>query len=108
MNTGIIFARKRSELIFEWAEMAFRNLAKQWTIEKEQGFRSYSIWDLTGAGPLHRIVMDSEGRALKARFAQRVMIIPEILSPVVRYVHCSYRQPNLHWHEREVRELLFG
>ena len=107
MTTGIMFARKRSEIIFEWGKVAFRNLANHWTIEKERGFHSYCIWDLAGAGPLYRIVMDSEQRALKARFAQSVKIIPERLSPIARYVHCSYRRPDMHWHEREERELLF-
>jgi mannosyltransferase OCH1-like enzyme len=107
VSNGIMFARRNSEILFEWAKAAFRNLANQRKNEKEHGFYSYCIWNLTGAGPLHHIVMDVERRSLKARFAQSVKIIPEHLSPIAMYVHCSYRQPGTHWHEREVRELLF-
>jgi mannosyltransferase OCH1-like enzyme len=104
---GIMFARKNSEIIFEWEKAALRNLASHWTIEKERGFCPYCIWNLTGAGVLRDIILDSEKRALKARFAQSVKIIPKDLSPVALNVYCSYRQPGMHWHEREVRELLF-
>ena len=78
-----------------------------WTVEKERGFSPYSVWSLTGAANLKHIIMDDELRALKADFAQRVKIIPEHLSPIVRNMHCDYRQPGMHWHEREARELLF-
>jgi mannosyltransferase OCH1-like enzyme len=104
---GIMFARKNSEIIVEWEKAAFRNLANHWTVEKERGFSPYSVWSLTGAANLKHIIMDDELRALKADFAQRVKIIPENLSPIVRNMHCSYRQPGMHWHERETRELLF-
>jgi hypothetical protein len=104
---NIMFARKNSEIIIEWEKAAFGNLGNHWTIEKERGFFPYSVWSLTGAANLKHIIMDSEWRALKADFAQRVKIIPENLSPIVRNVHCSYRQPGMHWHEREKRELLF-
>jgi mannosyltransferase OCH1-like enzyme len=104
---GIMFARKNSEIIVEWEKSAFRNLANHWTVEKERGFSPYSVWSLTGAANLKHIIMDGDLRALKADFAQRVKIIPENLSPIVRNVHCSYRQPGMHWHERETRELLF-
>jgi mannosyltransferase OCH1-like enzyme len=104
---GILFARKGSEIIFEWEKAAFRNLASHWTVEKERGFHPYCIWDLTGAGVLHRIILDSEKRAIRARFAQSVQIIPKDLSPVATEVYRSYRQASMHWHEREVRELLF-
>ena len=104
---NIMFARKNSEIIVEWEKAAFRNLGNHWTIEKERGFFPYSVWSLTGAANLKHIIMDGEWLALKADFAQRVKIIPENLSPIVRNVHCSYRQPGMHWHEREKRELLF-
>lgn len=105
---GIMFARKSSKIIFEWQERAFRELANQWKIEKTRGFCSYNIWSLTGAGHLRHILLDGEPPALKVRVAQRVKIIPENLSPIVRNVFCSYRRPGMHWSERETRELLFN
>jgi hypothetical protein len=104
---GIIFARKNSEIIIEWEIKAFRNLANHWRIEKERGFCPYNIWSLTGAKLLRDLILEGEPRALKAHVAQRVKVIPEKLSPIVRNVHNSYRQPGSHWSERENRELLF-
>jgi mannosyltransferase OCH1-like enzyme len=110
VTNSFMFAAQHSELILGCATTAFESLGRHWAREKRQGFSPYSIWLLTGTGNLAETIFDwcNDPPTLKARFAQKVWLIPEdAAAPIVRYRHYSYRKPGMHWSERQTREPLF-
>ena len=78
-------------------------------MEKEQGFRPYNLWGMVASGNLINSLIDFSVQppALKPRFAQKAWLFPEETAPIARNMHSSYREPGMHWSERQLREPLF-
>jgi hypothetical protein len=106
---SVLFARPNSKIILDCATRAFRNCATQWETEKKNGFVEYDIWFLSGPRILHERLLNPSRTELEAECAGKVLFIPEgdSSAPIGRYMHCSYREPGMHWSERQLREPLF-
>jgi hypothetical protein len=109
LTPSFMFARKHSEIPLECVANAFRNIRSHWRMEKEQGFRPYNLWGMVASGNLINSLIDFSVQppALKPRFAQKAWLFPEETAPIARNMHSSYREPGMHWSERQLREPLF-
>jgi hypothetical protein len=109
VTPSFVFARKGSEIPLESVTNAFQNVWSHWKVEKQHGFRPYNLWSMVASGNFAKTLIDwsVQPPALKPRFAQKVWLFPEDMAPISRNMHPSYRQPGMHWSERQLRELLF-
>jgi hypothetical protein len=106
---SVLFARPNSSIMLRVAANGFRNLVAHRRREQERGFEPYDIWSLTGPGNLADTMLVSESSAwLRPEYLGKILFIDEgEQNPVARYTHYSYRQPDMHWSERQQHELLF-
>jgi len=108
---SVMFARPRSPIILRALNTALANLTAHRLAETEHGFRRYHIASLSGPGVLNNtLFVDPESliAELKPEFSGRARFIPEgDAEPIGRYMHYEYRQPGMHWSERQQHELLF-
>jgi len=109
---SVIFARPNSSIILKTLTNAFHNLELHRSAEKERGFQSYNIWTLSGPGVLQEVLLVEQWTdvsEVKPEYAPRVRFIREDgKQPIGRYTYSSYRQPGMHWSERQQNELLFA
>ena len=86
-------------------------MAAHWKVEREHGYQPYDIWSLTGPGNLaDTLLVDADGpiSEVKPEYLARIRFLQEGTGePISRYVHKSYRIPEMHWSVRQQHELLF-
>jgi len=108
---SVVFARPSSPIVLQALDTALTNLAAHRLTEREHGFQLYHIAALCGPGVLNdSLFADPESliAELKPEFSGRALFIPEgDGEPIGRYMHYEYRQPGMHWSERQQQELLF-
>lgn len=115
---SILFAKPGHKFFYDACLIALQNLRSQWINENEHGFVSYDIWRLTGPGVLNRLLyVDFDYNDTKkcffttddvsSKWKGGITIMEEVDLPIRRNLHVNYRQPGMHWSERQVREYLF-
>lgn len=109
---SVLFARQNSPIVLETLKTVLGNLAEHWTIERRFGFRPYHVGALTLPGGLFQTLLVEPWAPIsriKPEYVQRVRFLPEgDGEPIGRYMHYSYREPGMHWSERQQREMLFA
>jgi len=108
---SVLFTRPNCQIILQALDRAFRKLAAHWKVEREHGYQPYDIWSLTGPGNLaDTLLVDADGpiSEVKPEYLARIRFLQEGTGePISRYVHKSYRIPEMHWSVRQQHELLF-
>lgn len=107
---GTIAAHKDSRIVRLLLDRALANASLKYSREREHGFEPYHVWGLTGPGVLWEelFVTERDDGVLQTPFLNCVALQFEDGHPVRRHVFMSYRNPGLHWSERQKSELLFA
>jgi len=113
---SVIAARPLSPIMWDSAQLAFRNLRQHWEVERRSNCHvPYDIWTMTGPGVLEHticippsVVWGLPG-GLRSEHVGKVRFVQEGASaPIVRYRHYSYSATGTHWSERQKVERLFS
>jgi hypothetical protein len=106
-------ARRRSGVVEMLLDGALENLMNHHTAEiATSAYVPYNIYTLTGAWDIGNRILDRRAVpiAMKREFADKVHIEPLERGhrlPFRPYTHYGYREPGLHWSERQKTERLF-